>query len=263
MGFQSLFSAVFWNYFIINYHLALETDLTDTLTGTSVICHQLPSCLGNRLDRHSHRYICSPPSSRDISSSTTTSYWRQTWQTLSQVNLSSFITFHPRHGDRLDRHSHRYICHMSSTTILPWRQTWQTLSQVLLSSVITCHLAMETDMSDTLTGTSVALRVLKLFHHQLPHRIGDRLDRHSYRYICHLSSSTFSPWKLICQTLSQGTSVLHRVLEIFHHQLPLRLGDRLDRHSHRHISYLSSPTISPWRPTWQTFTQVHLFSSPF
>jgi hypothetical protein len=59
--------------------------------------------------------------------------------------------------------------------------------------------------------------------------------------------------------------ILRPVLILFHHQLPSRIGDkcRLDKHSHRYICHLSSPTISPWRQTWQTFSRMHLFSSKF
>ncbi len=156
---------------VITYHIALETDLTETLTGTSVICHHLPSSLGDsldmsrpgdRLDRHSHRYICSSPSFRAISSSTTTSHWRQTWHSLSHVHLSSVIIYH------LIYHSHRCIYSRPSskqispsTTISVWRQTWQTLSQVHLSSFITYHLALETDMTDGLTGISALQPILE------------------------------------------------------------------------------------------------------
>jgi hypothetical protein len=36
VGFQSLFSAVLWNNFMINYNRILETDMPDILTGCKV-----------------------------------------------------------------------------------------------------------------------------------------------------------------------------------------------------------------------------------
>ena len=33
VGLQSLVSSVLWNYFMINYHVVLETDMTGVLTG--------------------------------------------------------------------------------------------------------------------------------------------------------------------------------------------------------------------------------------
>jgi hypothetical protein len=109
-----------------------------------------------------------------------------------------------RTGDRLDRHSHRYICHMSSTTILPWRQTWQTLSQVHLSYVINYHHALETDLTDTLTGTSVLHLVLNLQYFIINCYLAWKSDhRHSHRCMCHLSSPSISPWRKTCQTISQ------------------------------------------------------------
>ncbi len=177
MGFQSLFSAVFWNYFIINYHLALETDLTDTLTGTSV----------------SQVYI----------SSVITCHLALETDLTDTRRGTSVICHHlPRRtGDRLDRHSHRYICHLSSAAILPWKLICQTLSQVHLFSteffryfIINYHITLETDLTDTLTGTSVIC-------HHLPSLLGGRLDRHSRGIYSvpssnPISSSTVTlPWR--------------------------------------------------------------------
>jgi hypothetical protein len=43
VGFQSLFSAVLWNYFMINYNRTIETDMPDILTGSrnGLLCSSL------------------------------------------------------------------------------------------------------------------------------------------------------------------------------------------------------------------------------